>query len=116
MTNSYTLDQLKIYLKNDTIKHYFSNNFDLTPDEVLDQIQSNVDKRNYFNDYYNKRKQVDGARDKIKENNKNWYEKNKVRVAALQRCRYANDPEYKKWCQQYQALCAKKEKCKSQRT
>ena len=31
---------------------------------------------------------------------------NKTRVAALQRCKYSNGPEYKQWCQQYQALYA----------
>jgi exonuclease VII large subunit len=106
MTNLYTIEQLKIYLNNETVKDYCWIHFNLTPDAVLDQIQKNIDKRNYFNDYYNKRKQVDGARDRIKENNKNWYDRNKIRVAALQRCRYATDPEYKKRCQQYQALYA----------
>ena len=106
MTNLYTIEQLKIYLNNETVKNDFRINCNLTPDAVLDQIQKNINKRSYFNDYYNKRKQVDGARDRIKENNKSWYNKNKIRVAALQRSRYATDPEYKKWCQQYQALYA----------
>ena len=106
MTNVYTIDQLKIYMDNDTVKDYFLRNYNLTPDAVLTQIQKNIDKRNYFIDYYNKRKQDECAKQKIKENNKKWYENNKIRVAALQRCRYVTDPEYKKWCQQYQALYA----------
>ena len=71
MTNVYTIDQLKIYMDNDTVKDYFLRNYNLTPDAVLTQIQKNIDKRNYFIDYYNKRKQDECAKQTIKENIKN---------------------------------------------
>lgn len=112
MTNL-SIDQLTKYLNNTIVKQYFLNKFNLNPNEILDQIQTSIEKRNYFNDYYNKRKhgpKGDDAKDKIKANNKKWYDENKVRVSALQRCKYANDPEYRKWCQQYQALYAQKKR------
>ena len=108
MELTYTLDQLKVYVNNENVKEYFFSNFGLSPEEVLSQIESTLSKRTYFNEYYQKRKNDQNAYQKIKDNNANWYHKNKIRIAALQRSKYADDPDFKKWYQQYQAVYAQK--------
>jgi hypothetical protein len=102
----YTLEQLKLYLNNDVVSNYFWSNFNLTADQVRYQIQTNIDKRKYGIEYYKKRKGIDGVKEQIKQSNKTWYDNNKLRVAALQRCKYINNPVYRQWCQQYQAIYA----------
>ncbi len=66
--NHIPFHQLKLYLKNDVVSNYLWINFNLTPDQVRDQIQTNIDKRNYGIDYYNKRKEVDGVKENKKSN------------------------------------------------
>lgn len=107
MATTYTVEQLKLYLNNSIVKEYFNDNWNMKPDDVLNVVESYLLKqRDYFRDYYHNRKSDANVTSKINEHNRNWYQKNKTRVAALQRCKYSNDPEYKQWCQQYQALYA----------
>ena len=109
--NNYTVDQLKLYLNNGIVKQHFNENWNMSPDDVLSTIVSDLTKqRNYFRDYYHKRKSDVCVTSKLKEHNRRWYQSNKSRIAALQRCKYSNDPEYRQWCQRYQALYAQKQR------
>ena len=109
MATTYTVDQLKLYLNNSIVKQHFNDNWNMKPDDVLNVVETYITKqRDYFRNYYNNRKSDANVTSKINEHNRNWYQTNKTRVAALQRRKYSNDPEYKQWCQQYQALYAQK--------
>ena len=111
MTNTYTIDQLKLYLHDTTVKNYFDATWKMKPDEILMIVDSYLTKqRDYFRDYYHSRKHNITVTDKLRENNRNWYQKNKKQIAALQRCRYANDPEYNQHCRRYQAVYAQKQR------
>ena len=107
MTNTYTIDQLKLYLNNNIVKQHFNDNWNMTPNDVLTTVESYGSRqRDYFRTYYHSRKEDATVTSKMQEHNRKWYQTNKTRIAALQRSKYSNDPEYKQWCQQYQALYA----------
>ena len=107
MAKTYTVEQLKLYLNNSIVREHVNNNWNMKPDDVLNVVETYITKqRDYFRDYYNNRKSDINVTSNINEHNRNWYQTNKIRVTALQRCKYSNDPEYKQWCEQYQALYA----------
>ena len=55
--NTYTVDQLKLYLNNNIVKQHFNENWDMSPDDVLSTVESYLTKqRDYFRDYYHSRK------------------------------------------------------------
>jgi len=87
MATTYTVDQLKLYLNNSIVKEHFNDNWNMKPDDVLNVVETYITKqRDYFRNYYNNRKFDANVTSKINEHNRNWYQKNKTRVAALQRC------------------------------
>ena len=111
MTNTYTIHQLKLYLSNNILKQHFNENWDMTPYDVLSTVESYLSKqRDYFRNYYHGRKSDADVTSRNSEHNRNWYQNNKPRIAALQRCKYSSDPEYRQWCQQYQALYAQRQR------
>ena len=111
MTNTYTIHQLKLYFNNNIVKQHFNDNWNMTPYDLVNIVESYLSKqRDYFRDYYHSRKSDADVTSKIQEHNRNWYQNNKKRIAALQRCKYSSDPEYKQWYQQYQALCAQQKR------
>ena len=83
----------------------------MSPDDVLSTVVSYFTKRrDDLRDYYHSRKNDACITNKVKEHNRKWYQSNKSRIAALQRCKYSNNPEYRQWCQRYQELYAQRQR------
>lgn len=72
------------------ISEYFINNYRLQPSDVIELV----------NIFY-------------KQNNRrhcnSWYTNNKIRVYALQRSKYHNDPTFREYYAKYQALYQRKD-------
>ena len=74
MTNTYTVEQLKQYLNNSILKNHFNDEWNMSPDDVLNTVESYLAKqRDYFRDYYHIRKSDTNVTNKINEHNRNWY-------------------------------------------
>jgi len=111
MAYTYTEDQLKVDLNYNIVKPHFNEQWNMTPYEVLNIVSSYLTKqRAYFREYYHNRKCDADVTSRINEHNRNWYQNNKPRIAALQRCKYSSDPEYRQWRQRYQALYSQKQR------
>ena len=67
------------------ISKYFMDKYNLFPDDVIVLV----------NDFYKNKQQIQ---------NQCWYQKNKIRVYALQRSKYHNDPMFREYYNKYQAL------------
>ena len=90
------------------ISKYFIDNYNLQPSDVIALV------RNFYNcrqnqlqkgrERYHNLKHNDDYHNKIKQHCTAWYQKNKVRVSALQRSKYQNDPIFREYYQKYQAL------------
>ena len=67
------------------ISQYFVDNYNLQPGDVIELV----------NDFYKQKQQI---------NEQCWYQQNKIRVYALQRSKYHNDPTFREYYKKYQAL------------
>ena len=78
---------IKEILIQPNISKYFTDNYNLQPRDVIELVD----------DFYKQ-----NHRPKIKEHC--WYQQNKIRVYALQRSKYHNDPAFREYYQKYQAI------------
>ena len=70
MTNTYTIDQLKLYLNNNIVKQHFNENWNMTPDDVLSTVESYLSQqRDYFRESYHNRQCDADVTSRINEHN-----------------------------------------------
>ena len=76
---------IKERLLQPNISKYFMDKYNLQPGDVIELV----------NDFYKKKQQIQ---------QQSWYQQNKIRIYALQRSKYHNDPVFREYYKKHQAL------------
>ena len=96
------------------INHYLCNKYDLSSDEIMTRILDHFNKSKKNNtaslQYYYDNKDNADYQAKLKNARGNYYHNNKIKIRALSRAKYDNDPIYRSEYQRYQALYSQKKR------
>lgn len=94
--------------------NYLCNKHDLSTDEILTRISDHFNKIKKNNaaasQYYYDNKHDPEYQTKLKTARCNYYHNNKIKIRALSRARYDNDPIYKAEYKKYQALYSQRKR------
>ena len=96
------------------INNYLCNKYNLSSDEILTRLSNHFYKISKSNaaasQYYYDNKDNPDYQAKLKNSRQDYYNSNKVKIRALARAKYDNDPIYRSEYQRYQALYSQKKR------